>query len=111
VKWIKVLGHRPIPVARLESLHHDKKIHFVSEASFQGPEVVIYTQTAPNSHGRKHRFPIYLRGEIFKDDEGKRFFRVEKARYLMQKIPQSLRFYYNQYYTETIKENIDRIFG
>jgi len=97
-----------IPVDNLKSLHNERRLYFADETHFQGPYVTIHS-TCTDNHGKKRDFDIDVEGKIVKDDAGRRFFKVEKAGYLLENIPYSLRNFYKGHYAEIIKDNIDFI--
>jgi len=107
VKWIR--AKKQIPVDQLKSLQRDKKVYFADENRYHGPYVIIDAHTSPDSHGKKHKFSIELEGEILTDKEGKKIFEVKKARYLLEKIPQSLKLYYKDHYVQIIRKHLDSI--
>jgi len=97
-----------IPVETLKVLHSHGKLYFADEKSFRGPFVIIH---AICSHGKEHRFDIDVEGTIVEDDEGKRFFRMERARYLLEGMPPSLREFHKEHYAEIMKAKLDSVLG
>ena len=106
MRWLRIWGTK-IPVETLKILHNNGKLCF-DEDRFRGPCVVIH---ATCSHGKEHRFDIDVEGAILKDDEGKRFFKMERARYLLEGIPPSLRDFHREHYAEIMKAELDSVLG
>lgn len=58
MRWIR--ANKRIPVDKLKSLHHDRKVYFADETQFQGPYVVIHA-TCLNSHERNTDLTLRLK--------------------------------------------------